>query len=74
MTRVEFPPQTPEERAGGDAWWAAFDRAQAIYHTHKADQFLAQLHAAIEAGVALGSQCVCGASDCQFSRSGEESK
>lgn len=67
MTRVQFPEQTPEERAAGDAWWAAFDRAQAIYHGHQADQFLAQLHRAIEANGA--GQCVCGAADCQFRES-----
>lgn len=67
MTRLEFPEQTPEERAAGDAFWAAFGRAQAIYYTHQADQFLAQLHREIEARGA--GQCVCGSADCQFRES-----
>lgn len=70
--RIEFPEQTPEQMADGDAFWAAFDRANDLAYQHKADQFRARLHAAIEAGVALGQQCTCGAPDCQFSRSGEQ--
>lgn len=69
MTMVDFPEQTPEERAAGLAWWAAFDRANAIYGRHQADQFRARLHAAIVAGTALGQQCVCGAPDCEFKES-----
>ena len=63
---VDFPEQTPEERAYGDAFWAAWTKRQALYYSHQADQFRARLHAAIAAGVALGSACTCGAPDCQF--------
>lgn len=65
MARVIFPPQTPAERTAGDAFWAAWDRNHDLALQHQADQFRAHLHAAIEAGVALGSACVCGAEDCR---------
>lgn len=41
----------------------AFDRLWAnhrLNQAHEADQFLAQLHDEIQAGRALGNQCVCG--------------
>lgn len=66
---VLFPPQTPAERAAGDAWWAAFDRDTALARQHQADQFHARLHQAIEAGIALGSQCTCGAAHRKFRES-----